>query len=91
MKKIGEVIDSFYKSHNLFKKEQKSSLIEIWSDVVGDHIAKKTTKIRVQNNTLIVYVNHPIIKNELNYAKTSILNQIREKYKEKPLSDLKII
>ncbi len=56
-----------------------------------DHIAKKTTKIRVQNNTLIVYVNHPIIKNELNYAKTSILNQIREKYKEKPLSDLKII
>jgi len=91
MKKIGEVIDSFYKSHNLFKKEQKSSLIEIWSDVVGGHIAKKTTKIRVQNNILIVYVNHPIIKNELNYAKTNILNQIREKYKEKSLSDLKII
>ena len=91
MKKIGEVIDSFYKSHNLFKKQKKQSLFDIWSDVVGVNIAKKTTKISIKNNILIVSVNHPIIKTELNYAKTNIINQIKEKYKEIYFSDLNII
>ena len=91
MKKIGEVIDAFYKSHNLLKKENKNSLIQIWTDVVGDHIAKKTTSICIKNNILIVSVNHPIIKSELNYSKTKIFNEIREKYKSSVLSDLKII
>ena len=91
MKKIGEVIDSFYKSHNLFKKQKKQSLFDIWTDVVGVNIAKKTNKISIKNNIIIVSVNHPIIKTELNYAKTKIVNQIKEKYKEINFSDLKII
>ena len=45
----------------------------------------------MKNNIIIVSVNHPIIKTELNYAKTKIVNQIKEKYKEINFSDLKII
>ena len=91
MKKIGELIHSFYESNNLFQKQKKSSLIDIWSDIVGLHIANKTTKITIKNDVLIVSVNHPIIKTELNYAKTKIINEIKEKYKEISFSDLKII
>ena len=91
MKKIGELIHSFYESNNLFQKQKKSSLIDIWTDVVGSHIAKKTTKIIIKNDILLVSVNHPIIKTELNYAKTKIINNIKEKYKEISFSDLKII
>ena len=34
-KKIGEVINLFYKKHNLFKKEENLSLIEIWKSVLA--------------------------------------------------------
>ena len=43
-KKIGEVINLFYKKNNLLKKEQNLSLIEQWKSVVGAHIANKTNQ-----------------------------------------------
>ena len=91
MKKIGEVIDAFYKSHDLFKKEKKISLFQVWGDVVGDHIAQKTKKIIIKNNILIVSVSHPIIKNELTYSKAKIMKEIKSKYKEISFTDLKIL
>ena len=89
-KKIGEVINLFYKKHNLFKKEENLSLIEIWKSVVGTHIANKTNKINIYKSVLNVYVSHPIIKAELNYAKSKILNEIKEKYKYLNFSEIKI-
>ena len=90
-KKIGEVINLFYKKNNLFKKDKNLSLIDQWKSVVGPHIANKTIKINITNKILIVYVAHPIIKSELNYAKSRILNELKEKYNYLDFSEIKII
>ena len=48
-------------------------------------------KINIYKSIIKVNVSHPIIKSELNYAKSKILKELKEKYKDLNVSEIKII
>ena len=50
-KKIGEVINSFYKNYGLLRKETDESIFDIWENLIGVHISSKTDNIVYSNNS----------------------------------------
>ena len=55
------------------EKENKSFTIEdVWKDVVGEEIAKKTRVIRLRNKKLFVF-----------FEETALVYELRQKYKRK--------
>jgi len=85
-KKIGEVINSFYKDYGLLRKETDESVFDIWEKLIGIHISSKTDDIVLKKNVIYIYVKDEIIKKELIRQK----NKLKEGFLEK-IQNLKAI
>ncbi len=85
-KKIGEVINSFYKNYRLLRKETDESIFDIWKNLIGVHISSKTDNIVLKKNVIYIYVKDEIIKKELIRQK----NKLKEGFLEK-IQNLKAI
>ena len=88
-KKIGELINSFYRDYNLLKKETDQSIFDIWKNIIGVHIYSKTNNIFLKKNIIYIYVQDVIIKKELIRQK----NKLKENFSKKiqNLKEVKII
>jgi len=89
IEKIGELINSFYKNYNLLKKETNQSLMDIWKNIIGDHISSATKNIVLKKNVIYIYIDNPIIRNELIYQKSKILEGFSKNVKN--LKDVKFL
>ncbi len=79
-KKIGEVINLFYKNYKLIRKNDDSKISDIWRNIVGDYIFSKTDNISISKNIIYIKVNDEIIKKELILKKTEIKNNFSKKF-----------
>ncbi len=89
IKKIGEVINAFYKNHDLLQKKTNQSLFDMWKEIIGFYISSKTNNIVFKNNIIYIYIEDQIIKKELNNQKEKIKDSFLKKIKN--LKELKII
>jgi len=88
-KKIGEVINSFYKNYNLLKKETNQSIFDIWKDIIGVHIYSKTNNIFFKKNIIYIHVQDEIVKKELIRQKNKLKDSFVKKIQN--LKEVKII
>ncbi len=51
----------------------------IWEEIAGPLIKKHTTKTILKNKKFYIYIDSPIVKNELRMLRTQILENIQEK------------
>ena len=88
-KKIGDLINSFYKDYRLVKNNSDESLSNIWKEVIGSYIFSKTKKIFFRKNNIYIEIEDKIIKNELSNQLPSIKDDLSEKIKN--IKDIIII
>ena len=88
-KKIGEVINSFYRDYNLLKNQTDQSIFDIWKDIIGIHISSKTDNIFLKKNIIYISVQDDIIKKELIYQKDKLKERFSKKIQN--LKELRII
>ncbi len=88
-KKIGDLINSFYKDYRLVKNNSDESLSNIWREVIGSYIFSKTKKIFFRKNNIYIEIEDKIIKNELSNQLPSIKDDLSEKIKN--IKDIIII
>ncbi len=88
-KKIGEVINSFYKNYNLLKTETNESIFDVWKDIIGVHIHSKTNNIFFKKNIIYIHVEDQIIKKELIRQKKKLKDSFDKKIQN--LKEVKII
>lgn len=79
-KKIGEVINLFYKNYKLIRKNDDSKISDIWRNIVGDYIFSKTDKISINKNIIYIKVKDELIKRELILNKTELKNNLSKKF-----------
>ncbi len=79
-KKIGEVINLFYKNYKLIRKNDDSKISDILRDIVGDYIFSKTENISIHKNIIYIKVNDELIKRELIFKKTELENNLSKKF-----------
>jgi hypothetical protein len=61
-----------------------------WNEVLGNNVARATTKLFIKNRVLFVYLKSPVVRNELMMLKTGIIKSLNEKVGEKIIDDIVI-
>jgi hypothetical protein len=85
---IQEAFLQMLEENQLKEKYVEHKIYTIWGEVIGNHILKHTTKLRLKNKKLYVYINSPIVKNELRMLRSEILEKIHLKIEKKYINDV---
>lgn len=86
--KIDAIIDSYLKKSGMSRKFKEIELINSWEDVVGVSVSKRTTNIYIKNRVMYVYIESPIVKNEIRLLKDSIVNALNKRANEKVIDNI---
>ena len=71
--RIGEVLGDFVASSPKFAmKLTEARIPEVWPELVGETIARCTTRLEVNNRRLFVHVSSSVARNELFLRRTSL-------------------
>ncbi len=81
--KIGEVISDYLRELNIEKKVTETRLLNSWPVIVGPTIARQTEKLYIRNGVFYIHLTSPVLRNELSYMKTRIMEVLNEEAGEK--------
>ena len=81
--KISEVISDYINQLKIGPKLGEARIINSWPQVVGPVIAKQTEKVYIRNGVFYVHLKSPVLRNELSYMKTRIIEVLNERAGEK--------
>lgn len=76
--KISDILKEFTKEANFDQKLQETRLIENWSKILGPMIEHSTRKIFINNRVLFVYLESPVIRNELFMMRSRLKDVLNE-------------
>ena len=86
--KIGDVIKKLMKNPKLANKLENLEAIYAWIEIVGKQICNYITDQKIHKNILYVQLKSSVIRNELSYKKTEIINEINQKIGKKLINDI---
>jgi predicted nucleic acid-binding Zn ribbon protein len=86
--KISDLLKEFAGNAKFEGKLNETRIIENWSKLFGPMISNSTQKIFISNRVLFVYLDSPIIKNELFMMRTRILDALNESTGSKTIDNI---
>ncbi len=87
---IGDALKNFVQKSKLGNGIKAAAIKDVWEQVMGQTIAKYTTKIQIRQKTLFVETPIAALKNELHYQKPLILQRINEVFEEEVIDKVVI-
>ncbi|MEI6594566.1 MAG: DUF721 domain-containing protein [Bacteroidota bacterium] len=85
---IKDVITDFIQSNHMKNKLIEINIINNWGKIVGDLIAKNTTKIYFYKSKLFIHIESAPLRNELNYSKSKILELVNKEAGEELIDEV---
>ena len=82
-KVIGEILDDYKISDKL----RETRVIAAWAEVLGP-LAKPDDKLYIKNNVLFAKLSSSVVRNELNMARTKLVQLLNEKAGGKVITDI---
>jgi predicted nucleic acid-binding Zn ribbon protein len=76
---IGAVISDYLRELKIEKKVTEAGLINSWPSIVGPTIARQTEKVYIRNGVFYIHISSPVLRNEIAYMKTRIMEVLNEK------------
>lgn len=76
---IGQALKEFVSENKLQKGLDKVNVKEVWNSEMGAPIAKYTTAIKLDRNTLYVQLSSSVLREELGYGKEKIIAMLNKK------------
>jgi len=64
------------------------SLLKSWEVIVGQAIAKRTTKVYIKNSILFVHLSSSVVRNELQMIKETLIERLNEAAGEKLITEI---
>jgi len=86
--RLGDVLGSVLEKHGLRDQIKHMAALDLWPEVVGEHIAAATEARSVSEATLIVEVRSSGWLMELNMMKGDLLRRVNERLPDAPLQRL---
>ena len=87
-KSIKEILNEFAKSHGLEDKLQQAKIPEVWNKVVDNKISNISKIIKFAQGTLIVSINSPTWRYELNLRKQRLRSDLNKKLGEEIVKEI---
>jgi predicted nucleic acid-binding Zn ribbon protein len=75
---LGSAIKTFLKESKFDRKLAEVDVVSSWESIIGKPIARATTNIYIQNETLHVQLNSSIVRNELFMMRSDIIRAVNE-------------
>ncbi|MCX8112514.1 MAG: DUF721 domain-containing protein [Bacteroidia bacterium] len=76
-KSIGDLLSQFLAGRLSNKEPLEAQLMDTWKRLMGPDIAQATPRIVLQGRSCIIYVRDSVIREELRYQTSSILELLR--------------
>jgi predicted nucleic acid-binding Zn ribbon protein len=86
--RLGDVLGGVLRQHGLEDQVKRMAAVDLWPDVVGEHIAAVTRARSVAEGTLVVEVRSSGWLMELNMIKGDLLARVNTRMAEAPLERL---
>lgn len=86
--RLGDVLGSVLQQAGLEDQVKQMGVLELWADVVGEHIAAVTRARSVSEGALVVEVRSSGWLMELNMMKGDLLARVNRRMAEAPLERL---
>jgi|AP48_1055490.scaffolds.fasta_scaffold96452_2 hypothetical protein len=80
--KINELTSQLFKQTRIKNNILQAQVQNTWEKLMGNNVIKRTNKIFIKENKLIIKLTSAPLKNELNNSKKRIIKQINEIHSE---------
>jgi predicted nucleic acid-binding Zn ribbon protein len=87
---IGDALSSFLKSARWQTKINEIRMQREWEKIMGATIAKYTRDVKLKDGVLIISTDVAPLKQELQFGKEQIINNVNEYFKEKVVKEVVI-
>ena len=87
---IKNILNNLFKDSKLESKFLESKIPTIWSEVVGNYISERTSKIYSKNGLLFVHISSAPLKNEMMMNREKIISLLNDKLGEIVIKEIVI-
>ena len=85
---LKEVINELIKTYKLEDGITETRIIASWENVVGNLIYKHTDKIYIRKHNLYLKLDSPALKQELSFAKSTIIKKLNKAVGQNLIEDI---
>ncbi len=85
------VLQRFLRESGLETPLNQHRLVEMWPKVVGELVGKATDQIFIQNQTLVVRITSPVLKNEIAMQSTALVRELNRRVGANVIVNIKLI
>ncbi len=75
-KSIAEIIDESLRRDGLDTAMAEQRALYMWPEIVGPGVNRYTTRRYVEHGVMHVYLNSAVLKNELSFHRSSLIEQL---------------
>jgi len=76
---IGNIIQNFYEKSGKISMLLEQHVVELWTEIVGEFIAKQTTKVSVKQGVIYVTIPNAALRFEVLNSRSQIISKINER------------
>lgn len=87
---LKEVIDEWMSKHPRANKAKETRIAHLWGQLLGPSVKNRTSNIYFKDGILNIKLNSSVLRNELLFAKQSIIQNINKELGEDLVTDLVI-
>jgi predicted nucleic acid-binding Zn ribbon protein len=91
MQSLKIAIDSMLRKFGIDNAIAQNKALNIWSEIVGDSVAKNTVAEKVEHGVVIVKVSSPAWRQELHFQKKEIIQKINNTIGKNVIRDIRFI
>ncbi|MCS6989177.1 MAG: DUF721 domain-containing protein [Chloroherpetonaceae bacterium] len=86
--KLRAVLDALYAELNFDQAAQEYRAVQMWSEVVGNYIAKVSQVEKIAKSVLYVKVKNSAWRSELTFKKSSIIEEMNKRLGKEMVKDI---
>lgn len=76
---LSEIIEKLMKAYRLDGRLKEMDVLSAWGEMMGLAVANRTKNIQIRNKTLFLTMDSSVMRDELSYGKSVIIQRINEK------------
>ena len=90
-KPVGDIVRMFMRQEGLEAPYNEYKLIEAWNEVNGEGVSRYTGELFIKNQTLVVKISSPVVKNELSMKRKKLVQQLNNKVGAQVITDIRFV
>ena len=85
---IGQVIKKLIKNKKLSKRLDALKVLDVWKNIIGKDLEKYIKSTKFVDDKLYVNLRSSIVRNEMFYKKTQLIQRINKKLNKDVIKDI---